>query len=99
MRMALAGALLLAAAGPAHADPAPVVVDVYDYRPDAIYPVRTALGITTRIELDPADEVLDFSTGFSSGWDLTRRGSVFYLRPRAADVDTNLQVRTQAHSY
>ena len=74
-------------------------IEVYDYRPDAIYPVRAALGITTRIELDPAEEVLDFSTGFSSGWDLSRRGSVFYLRPRAGDVDTNLQVRTQAHSY
>lgn len=79
--------------------PASGQVDVYDYVADGIYPVRTALGITTRIELDPAEEVLDFSTGFSDGWDLVRRGNVFYLRPRAPDADTNLQVRTQVHDY
>lgn len=77
----------------------PPQVDVFDYVPDGIYQVRTALGITTQIELDPAEEILDFSTGFSSGWDLTRRGNVFYLRPRDVDVDTNMLVRTQAHSY
>lgn len=77
----------------------PPQVDAFEYVPDAIYQVRTALGITTQIELDPAEEILDFSTGFSSGWDLSRRGNVFYLRPRDADVDTNLLVRTRAHAY
>lgn len=77
----------------------PSQVDAFDYVPDGIYPVRTALGITTQIELDPAEEILDFSTGFSSGWDLTRRGNVFYLRPRDVDVDTNMLVRTRAHAY
>lgn len=77
----------------------PPQVDVFDYVPDRIYQVRTALGITTQIELDAGEDILDFSTGFSSGWDLTRRGNVFYLRPRDADVDTNMLVRTQAHSY
>ena len=74
-------------------------VDVYDYVVDGVYPVRTALGITTQVELDPAEEILDFSTGFSTGWDLSRRGNVFYLRPRGVDVDTNMLVRTQTHSY
>jgi type IV secretion system protein VirB9 len=74
-------------------------IDVYDYQPDQVYPVRTALGIATQIELDPAEEILDYSTGFSSGWDLTRRGNVFYLRPRGIDVDTNMLVRTDAHAY
>lgn len=78
---------------------APRQVDVYDYVPDAVYPVRTALGITTQVELDAAEEILDFSTGFSNGWDLTRRGNVFYLRPRGEDVDTNMLVRTRTHAY
>ncbi|MBB1471443.1 MULTISPECIES: TrbG/VirB9 family P-type conjugative transfer protein [unclassified Luteimonas] len=82
-------------AGPVHAQQ----VDVYEYEPDQVYPVHTALGIATQIELDPAEEILDYSTGFSSGWDLTRRGTVFYLRPRDADVDTNMLVRTQSHAY
>jgi len=92
-RMAIAG--LLACTARAHAQ----VVQEYDYVPDAIYQVRTGLGITTQIELDPNDNVVDFSTGFSSGWDLVRRDNVFYLKPKDVDVDTNLVIRTGTHSY
>ena len=74
-------------------------VDEYEYIQDRIYPVRTALGITTQIELSPHENILDYSTGFSNGWDLTRRDNVFYLKPRNVDVDTNLMVRTETHSY
>lgn len=93
----LATALLAMAfsAQPARAQ----VLQEYEYQPDRIYPVRTALGITTQIELGPEETILDYSTGFSSGWDLTRRDNVFYLRPRNVDVDTNLMVRTATHAY
>lgn len=75
------------------------VVEEYAYQPDRIYAVRTGLGITTQIELSPHEEVLDFSTGFSGGWDISRRDNVFYIKPKNVDVDTNLLVRTVAHSY
>lgn len=75
------------------------VIDQYEYQPDRIYPVRTGLGITTQIELSPNEKILDYSTGFSSGWDLTRRDNVFYLKPKNVDVDTNMMVRTETHSY
>lgn len=75
------------------------VVQEYEYQPDRIYQVRTGLGITTQIELSPNEEILDFSTGFSSGWELTRRDNVFYLKPKNTDVDTNMMIRTPAHSY
>lgn len=75
------------------------VVDTYAYVPDAVYPVRTALGITTQIELDPSEQILDYSTGFSAGWELSRRDNVFYLKPKNVDVDTNMVVRTATHSY
>jgi type IV secretion system protein VirB9 len=71
----------------------------YAYEPDRIYQVRTGLGITTQIELSPHEEILDYSTGFSAGWDLNRRDNVFYLKPRDVDVDTNLLIRTAAHTY
>jgi type IV secretion system protein VirB9 len=74
-------------------------VQQYPYQPDRIYPVRTGLGITTQIELSPNEKILDYSTGFSSGWELTRRDNVFYLKPKNVDVDTNLMVRTATHSY
>ena len=93
MRLATLGVLLMVA--PAYAQ----VIEQYTYAPDKVYPVRTGLGITTQIELSPHEEILDFSTGFSGGWDISRRGNVFYLKPKNVDVDTNLLVRTAAHSY
>jgi type IV secretion system protein VirB9 len=75
------------------------VVEQYVYQPDHIYTVRTGLGITTQIELSPQEKILDYSTGFSSGWDLTRRENVFYIKPKNVDVDTNMMIRTTTHSY
>lgn len=74
-------------------------VQEYRYEPDAIYTIRAGLGITTQIELSPSERIVDYSTGFSNGWDLTRRDNVFYLKPRNIDVDTNMMVRTETHSY
>lgn len=75
------------------------VVEQYAYQADHIYSVRTGLGITTQIELSPNEKILDYSTGFSAGWELTRRDNVFYLKPKNVDVDTNMMVRTATHSY
>ncbi len=91
------GALLVATSlvVPARAQ----VVEQYVYQPDHVYQVRTGLGITTQIELSPQEKILDYSTGFSSGWDLTRRQNVFYIKPKNVDVDTNMMIRTATHSY
>lgn len=75
------------------------VVRQYPYQPDAVYEVNAGLGITTQIVLGPEERVLEYSTGFSNGWDISRRGNVFYLRPRNVDVDTDMIIRTEAHSY
>src|SRR3546814_1059958 len=74
-------------------------IQEYMYEPDRIYTARTGLGITTQIELSPNEKIIDYSTGFSSGWELNRRENVFYLKPRNVDVDTNMMVRTATHSY
>ncbi len=75
------------------------VISEYQFETNKIYPVRAGLGITTQIELSPKEKVLDYSTGFSDGWDLVRRGNVFYLKPKNVDVDTNMLIRTEANSY
>lgn len=87
--------LLAAATAPVAAQ----VIQEYEYEPNRIYQVRTGLGITTQIELSPTEQILDYSTGFSSGWDMSRRDNVFYLKPKNVDVDTNMMVRTATHSY
>ncbi|HEX7643248.1 MAG TPA: TrbG/VirB9 family P-type conjugative transfer protein [Noviherbaspirillum sp.] len=74
-------------------------IQEYNYEPDHIYQVHAGLGITTQIELSPEEKILDYSTGFSSGWDLSRRENVFYLKPKNVDVDTNLLIRTATHAY
>lgn len=93
--LGLAGLAMVAIAPPGKAQ----VVQEYEYKPDYVYQVRTGLGITTQIELSPNEKILDYSTGFSSGWDLTRRENVFYLKPKNVDVDTNMMIRTATHSY
>lgn len=97
-KQACIGSLWLASLAPVIATHAQAIQE-YDYQDNRIYEVRTGLGITTQIELNPNEQVVDYSTGFSSGWDLTRRDNVFYLKPRNVDVDTNLVIRTQTHSY
>lgn len=93
--VALLFAVLLGPALPASAQ----VIQEYEYEPNRIYQVRTGLGITTQIELSPNEQILDYSTGFSGGWDMSRRDNVFYLKPKNVDVDTNMMVRTATHSY
>ncbi|WP_462116574.1 TrbG/VirB9 family P-type conjugative transfer protein [Lysobacter xanthus] len=74
-------------------------VQEYEYAENRIYPVRTGLGIATQIELSPSETVVDYSTGFSNGWDISRRDNVFYVKPKNVDVDTNLLIRTETHAY
>lgn len=98
----VAGLAFLCAIQPSRAEgvtSSHAAVATYDYADDSIYTVRTGLGITTQIELSPNEQILDYSTGFSSGWDLTRRNNVFYVKPKNVDVDTNMMIRTATHSY
>ncbi|MGY0505427.1 TrbG/VirB9 family P-type conjugative transfer protein [Luteimonas sp. e5] len=74
-------------------------IQEYLYEPGKMYTIRAGLGITTAIEISPNENVLDYSLGFSSGWDVSRRDNVFYLRPKNVDVDTNMMVRTETNSY
>ncbi len=90
--------LLLALAGTSGSAAASAVQE-YRYAPDAIYPVRAALGIATQIELAPDEQIKDFGTGFSAAWDLVRRDNVFYLKPKQAQADTNMHIRTAQRSY
>ncbi|MDD3786996.1 MAG: TrbG/VirB9 family P-type conjugative transfer protein [Hydrogenophaga sp.] len=69
------------------------------YRADQVVRVNTGLGIATQIEISPQEQVKDFGTGFSDGWELVRRDNVFYIRPRNVDVDTNMYIRTNMRSY
>ena len=69
------------------------------YQVDQVVRVNTGLGIATQIEISPQEQIKDFGTGFSDGWELVRRDNVFYIRPKNVDVDTNMYIRTNMRSY
>jgi type IV secretion system protein VirB9 len=69
------------------------------YQRDQVVRVNTGLGIATQIEISSQEQVKDFGTGFSDGWELVRRDNVFYIRPKNVDVDTNMYIRTNMRSY
>ncbi|MDF4002985.1 TrbG/VirB9 family P-type conjugative transfer protein [Luteibacter sp. PPL552] len=98
LTVALVAGIALADAAHATSAEHPAIV-TYDYAEGSIYTVRTGLGIATQIELSPTEQILDYSTGFSAGWDITRRNNVFYVKPKNVDVDTNLMIRTTTHAY
>lgn len=74
-------------------------VKIYNFASDTTYPVQTALGVVTQIEIDSREQIKDFSSGLSNGWELVRRENVFYVKPKDIGVDTNLIVRTATHNY
>lgn len=74
-------------------------VQEYSFQENQVYKIRTALGITTQIEISPREQIKDYSTGYSNGWDLARRDNVFYVKPKDEHVDTNMHIRTAAHDY
>jgi type IV secretion system protein VirB9 len=72
---------------------------VYVYQPDTIYPINAGLGIATQIILDPSEKVKDYGTGFSAGWELVKKDNIFYLKPKDADSETNMYIRTDKRAY
>lgn len=103
MRTWLAAPLLLlsivGAAGSVQATDTSTSTHVMDWREDAPLRIRTALGITTQLEIDARETLLDYSIGFAQAWDVVRRDHILYLRPRDADGATNLLIRTRERQY
>ena len=64
-----------------------------------IFNLIQMFNVVTQIEISPREQVKDFSSGLSNGWELVRRDNVFYVKPKDTGVDTNFIVRTAAHNY
>lgn len=93
------GAAVLGAMALWHAAAGAQEVRDVQYRPDQVVRVNTGLGIATQVEISAQEQVKDFGTGFSDGWELVRRDNIFYIRPKNVDVDTNMYIRTNMRSY
>ncbi|PLZ01769.1 P-type conjugative transfer protein VirB9 [Burkholderia sp. WAC0059] len=71
------------------------------YRPDEVVHVVAQRGFATHIALDPAEHILVVAPGDRDGWQVVanRDEHDVYLKPQLAAHDTNLEIRTDRHSY
>jgi type IV secretion system protein VirB9 len=71
------------------------------YRQDEVVRVIAQRGFATHIALDPAERILVVAPGDRDGWQVVanRGDHDVYLKPQLAAHDTNLEIRTDRHSY
>ncbi|MEX3941825.1 TrbG/VirB9 family P-type conjugative transfer protein [Paraburkholderia sp. BR10937] len=71
------------------------------YRQDEVVRIIAQRGFATHIALDPTEHILVVAPGDRDGWQvLASRGDHdVYLKPELAAHDTNLEIRTDRHSY
>lgn len=71
------------------------------YRQDEVVRVIAQRGFATHIALDPAEHILVVAPGDRDGWQVvaSRGDHDVYLKPQLAAHDTNLEIRTDQHSY
>lgn len=71
----------------------------YAFEEGRTFVVNTALGVATQIILDKDERVTEFGTGYSSGWEISRRENVFYIKPKDPDAETNMYIKTDKRAY
>ncbi len=71
------------------------------YRQDEVVRVIAQRGFATHIALDPGEHILVVAPGDRDGWQVVanRGDHDVYLKPQLAAHDTNLEIRTDRHSY
>jgi type IV secretion system protein VirB9 len=69
------------------------------YSKDEVVRIDAFIGIGTQIVFADDEEIKDFGSGFSEGWEFVKRGNVFYLKPKQENADTNLHVVTNRRQY
>ena len=71
------------------------------YRADQVVRIIAQRGFATHIALDPAEHILVVAPGDRDGWQVVAREGDHdvYLKPQLAAHDTNMEIRTDLHSY
>lgn len=89
--------LALAFAGTAHA--ADYRLRRINYTPDTVTQVNVPIGIALHIVLQPGEEFVAGEMGDAAAWWFTHVGEHYFLKPKAADGDTNLVLVTNRRTY
>jgi len=65
------------------------------YNPNDVFKIKAKNGYVTILEFDKNENIIDGSTGFNDGWEITQSGNIVHIRPKpyisefAEDEDGN----------
>ena len=69
------------------------------YKKNDVVRIDAFVGIGTQIVFAEDEEITDYASGFSEGWEFVKRGNTFYLKPKSRNADTNLHIVTTKRPY
>lgn len=74
-------------------------VRIVDYSANEVFKISTFYGVSTHVQFAEGETYVDSSLGDSAAWKLARSGNNFFVKPVAANANTNLTVITNKRVY
>ncbi len=102
-RMLIAACAAAAFAAQAEVTPAPGSYDtrvrVVNYNPANVVRLNTFFGVSTHVQLSPAETIKDVAVGDDLAWKVVPRANNLFIKPVAKEGDTNITVITNLRTY
>ena len=99
MLRAIATAIAVVLAAPAHGDGPDHRIRYVSYDPDAVVPVDAVVGVVTHVVLEPGEAYVTHAFGDGKAWDFAVKGNHCFLKAVATNADSNLTIVTDRRSY
>ncbi len=72
---------------------------MWNYQPNTMYEYTGVTKAPSRIELDPTEEIASITMGDPTDWQINPVGSTLFLKPVAANANTNMTIITNKRTY
>lgn len=74
-------------------------VRVLDYNPNDVVKLATFYGVSTHVQFGDAETIKDVAVGDDLAWKVIPRGNHLFIKPVAANANTNVTIVTDRHTY
>lgn len=74
-------------------------VRIVDYNPLNVVRLSTFYGVSTHVQFEEGESILNVSVGDSLAWEIAPRANHLFIRPREKKADTNVTVVTNKRAY
>lgn len=74
-------------------------VRVVDYNPMNVVKLVTFFGVSSHVQFAENETILDVAIGDDLAWNIKPRGNHLFIKPKAANADTNVTVITNKRTY